>query len=122
MAVVGEEPVETGNTDAFIEDAAGRIALAEEHGLSARVDKALEGRERFNEWASAFYCKQQEYVIKCLSPLKLAKNVGTEILQSGLVGIVVASDPAAHIKTWNRKQEIVDIIKEALLIKGKSNG
>jgi hypothetical protein len=33
----------------------------------------------------------------------------------GILNIAMADDPAAHIKTWNRKQEIVDIIKEAML-------
>jgi len=115
MAVVGEEPVETGNTDAFIEDAAGRIALAEEHGLSARVGKANDDRDRFNEWVSAFYEKQISYCDACLKPLGVSKTAAREIAISGEWAIQYAEDPASEIKTWNRKQEIVDIIKEAML-------
>ena len=58
MAVVGEEPVETGNTDAFIEDVAGRITMAEERGLSVRTDKPNDDRDRFNVWVNTFYEKQ----------------------------------------------------------------
>jgi hypothetical protein len=115
MAVVGEEPVETGNTDAFIEDAAGRIALAEEHGLSARVGKANDDRDRFNEWVHGFYDKQIAYCNACLKPLGGLAEAAKQIAISGEWELQYAEDPADHIKTWNRKQEIVDIIKEALL-------
>jgi HK97 family phage portal protein len=115
MTVVGEEPIETGTNDAFIEDAAGRIANTEKKGLVGRIIRASEDRERFNEWAASFYCKQQDYVIKCLGPLNLGADASVKILQSGIVGITVATDPGEYIQNWNRKQEIVDIIKEALL-------
>jgi len=115
MAVVGEEPVDTGNTDAFIEDVAGRIALAEEHGLSARADKAVEDRSRFNLWADGFFDKQRTYVLKCIEPLGKIGLAALEIKFTGVESITTCNNPAEHIKTWNRKQEIVDIIKEALL-------
>jgi hypothetical protein len=122
MAVVGEEPVDTGNTGAFVEDVAARITLAEERGLSARVDKAHEDRDRFNEWVNVFYEKHEAYICKCISPLGLSQKTADRMVVEGILNIAMVDDPAAHIKTWNRKQEIVDIIKEALLIKGNSNG
>ena len=122
MAVVGEEPVETGNTDAFIEDVAGRITTAEERGLSARVDKANDDRDRFNTWVNSFYEKHEAYIVKCISPLGLSQKTADAMVVEGILNIAMADDPAAHIKTWNRKQEIVDVIKEALLVKETSNG
>ena len=118
MSVVGEEPEETttGN-DAFVEDVAGRIALAEERGLSARVDKADEDRERFNEWSYGFYHKHISYIGACIKPLVNAGNIqgiAHSIVCSGLSSVMASKNPAEHIKTWNRKQEITDIINEAL--------
>jgi hypothetical protein len=118
MAVVGEEPVDTGNTDAFIEDAAARITTAEEHGLSARVSKASEDRDRFNEWVNVFYLKHEAYIGTCVKSFVTADNcINTlhAITNGGVNQIMMCDDPSEHIKTWNRKQEIVDIIKEALL-------
>jgi HK97 family phage portal protein len=118
MSVVGEEPVDSGtknNTNAFIEDAAARITTAEEHGLSARVDKANDDRDRFNEWVNCFYEKHEQYIIKCISPLGLSQKTADRMVVEGILNITMSDDPSAHIKTWNRKQEIVDIIKEALL-------
>ena len=124
MAVVGEDGVQQNN-DAFVEDAAARITAAEERGLSARVDKANEDRDRFNEWVNVFYLKHETYVGNCIKPLLTIDNfIDTlhSITNGGVNQIMMSDDPAEYIKTWNRKQEIVDIIKEALLIKGKSNG
>lgn len=115
MAVVGEEPVDTGNTSAFVEDTAARITAAEERGLSARVDKANDDRDRFNTWVNVFYEKHEAYIVKCISPLGLGQKAADRMVVEGILNIAMADDPAAHIKTWNRKQEIVDIIKEALL-------
>jgi HK97 family phage portal protein len=115
MTVVGEEPVETGTNDAFVEDVAARITTAEERGLSARVDKANDDRDRFNEWVNTFYEKHEMYIVKCISPLGLCQKTADRMVVEGILNIAMSDDPAAHIKTWNRKQEIVDIIKEALL-------
>jgi hypothetical protein len=115
MAVVGEEPVDTGTNDAFVEDAAARITLAEERGLSARVDKAGEDKPRFCEWVGEFYTKHGDYVIKCVAPLGLSELQAGIITSTGYMSVNSSDNPAEHIKTWNRKQEIVDIIKEALL-------
>jgi HK97 family phage portal protein len=115
MAVVGEEPVDTGNTGAFVEDIAARITTAEEKGLASRVGKANEDRDRFNEWVNGFYEKHEQYIIKCIAPLNISRKVADRMVVEGILNIAMADDPAAHLKTWNRKQEIVDIIKEALL-------
>ena len=115
MAIVGEEPVDTGTNDAFIEDVAGRIATAEERGLSARVNKASEDRERFNRWVYDFYDKHDMYVMQAMSPLGDYPKAVRNIHLTGTTNIALCDNPAEHIKTWNRKQEIVDIIKEALL-------
>jgi len=114
MTVVGEEPVETVSNDAFVEDVAGRIASAEERGLSARVDKASEDRERFDEWTYDFFLKSEEYNRKCLYLVCPSRAVLTDITVSGYSGLAASRHPAEHIKTWNRKQEIIDIINEAL--------
>ena len=115
MAVVGEEPVDTGNTGAFVEDVAARITTAEQKGLIGRVIKASEDRERFNSWATDFYSKQLAYVSKCLSPLDCDKYAAMTIMLTGVEGITNCDNPTEYIENWNRKQEIVDIIKEALL-------
>jgi hypothetical protein len=124
MAAVGEETMQETN-EAFVEDVAARITAAEERGLSARVDKANEDRDRFNEWVSVFYGykgKHKDYINKCLSPLN-CNHINTHyISEAGRCSILTCENPAEYIKTWNRKQEITDIINEALLIKGKSNG
>lgn len=114
MAVVGEEPEPTNNNDAFIEDVAGRITAAEERGLSARVDKANEDRDRFNEWVNSFYEKQEAYTMKSLSFILDSQTAINAISVSGILNIGMSDVPAEHIKTWNRKQEIIDIINEAL--------
>jgi hypothetical protein len=122
MAVVGEEPDDSGTSESFVEDVAARITIAEERGLSARVDKADEDRDRFNNWVSVFYTKQIDYCKACLKPLGISEATAKAIAISGEWAMQYTEDPVAEIKTWNRKQEIVDIIKEALLIKGNSNG
>jgi hypothetical protein len=114
MTVVGEEPVQTESNDAFVEDVAGRITTAEERGLSARVDKANDDRDRFNEWVNCFYEKHEQYIIKCIAPLNLSQKTADRMVVEGILNIAMSDDPAAHIKTWNRKQEITDIINEAL--------
>ena len=108
-----EQRTEATN-DAFIEDVAGRIATAEERGLSTRVAKADDDRDRFNEWVNAFYGKQESYVLKCLSPLDLDADAANRITIEGILSVAMSDHPAEHIKNWNRKQEIIDIIQEAL--------
>jgi hypothetical protein len=116
MTVVGEEPVETGNTDAFIEDVAGRIATAEERGLSARVDKATEDRPKFNNWVACWYNgKHSDYVLKAIDPIGGNVSIMGLIVSRGYLAVMNCDNPSEYIQTWNRKQEIVDIIKEALL-------
>jgi len=108
------DPVETGNNEAFVEDVAARITAAEERGLSARVDKANDDRDRFNEWVNGFYEKHEQYIIKSLAPLNLGRAAADRMVVEGILNIAMSDDPAAHIKTWNRKQEITNIINEAL--------
>jgi HK97 family phage portal protein len=118
MREVGEEPEQVAsNNDAFVEDVAGRIATAEERGLSARVDKAMEDRERFNAWASTFYFKHENYIDSCMKPIFKGdehEDITHAITNNGFNQILLCENPAEHIKTWNRKQEIIDIINEAL--------
>ena len=109
MVAVGQE-----TNEAFVEDVAARITAAEERGLSARVDKANDDRDRFNEWVNVFYEKHEQYIVKSLAPLDLDRAVAERMVVEGILNIAMADDPAAHIKTWNRKQEITDIINEAL--------
>jgi len=111
-----EQQTEAGGaaSDAFVEDVAGRIALAEERGLSARVDKAEEDRGKFNMWAAKFYAKHADYIEKAVKPLGLSSGNMCDIATQGYNSIFACENPAEHIKTWNRKQEIIDIINEAL--------
>jgi hypothetical protein len=37
------------------------------------------------------------------------------VMLTGVEAIINCDNPTEYIKNWNRKQEIVDIIKEALL-------
>jgi hypothetical protein len=108
------DPIETQNNQAFVEDAAARITASEESGLSARVDKALEDRERFNEWMYGFYAKQEAYILQVIKPLGYNHGIATKIKLTGTTHMALCDDPAEHIKTWNRELEIVDIINEAL--------
>jgi HK97 family phage portal protein len=120
-----DEPLVSQNTrpasaepelqEAVVEDIAQRIATAEERGLSARVDKANEDRGRFDEWVHGFYERHEMYVAKCIKPLINEAHVVDSIIVSGILNVAISEDPAEHIKTWNRKQEITDIINEALL-------
>jgi hypothetical protein len=115
MVGINEEPEPVVSNDSFVEDVAGRIAMAEERGLSVRADKASEDKERFIEWVGAFYEKQESYVAKCLSPLTNSESIVNAITVSGILSINMSESPTEHIKSWNRKQEITDIIKEAML-------
>ena len=108
------DPVEAGNNEAFVEDVAARITAVEERGLSARAGKANDDRDRFNEWVNGFYEKHEQYIIKSIAPLNLDRSAADRMVVEGILNIAMSDDPAAHIKTWNRKQEIIDIINEAL--------
>ena len=116
MREVGDEPEEVVvANDAVVEDIAGRITAAEVRVLSSRAGKATEDRERFNYWVCEFYVlKHKEYVIKCLKPIDGSGFIADSIITYGLDSIANCENPAEHIKTWNRKQEINDIINEAL--------
>jgi hypothetical protein len=117
MAVVGEEPVDTGANDAFIEDVAGRITAAEERGLWARVGKASDDRLKFNNWVACWYNgKHADYVLMSVGPVGGdTHGIMNSIISTGYLAVMNCEDPVEYTKTWNRKQEIVDIIKEALL-------
>ena len=51
---------------------------------------------------------------KGMGPLR-SSEVAENIAFSGVCSVNMSDNPAEHIKTWNRKQEITDIIKEAML-------
>jgi len=114
MAAVGEEPMQETN-EAFVEDVAARITAAEERGLSARVDKANDDRDRFNDWVGEFYSKHLDYVTKAVIPLGLTERDAERVCSRACVSVMNCDNPIAYIKTWNRKQEITDIINEALV-------
>ena len=115
MVAVGEEPIQETN-EAFVDDIAGRITTAEERGLSARVDRADEDRLKFNNWVASWYNgKHADYVLKVIEPIGGDVPLMGWIVSRGYLAVMSCENPAEHIKTWNRKQEIKDIINEALL-------
>jgi hypothetical protein len=79
------------------------------------VDKAEEDRSRFNYWMTEFYVlKHKPYIEKCINPISQDEQIATDICSKAIGVLAYCENPAEHIKTWNRKQEIIDIIQEAL--------
>ncbi len=96
--------------NAVINDISSRIARREIKELEKRVKHADEDRPRFNAWANEFYNKQMDYTESCVKALNTHYTLSGLIATSGITAIIKCDSPAEFIKTWNRKQEIVDII------------
>jgi len=111
------DPVEseTETNEAFVEDIANRIHKAEVRCISARADKALKDREKFNDWVENKYnTKIFEYVQKAVDPLGKANDTVFDITDSGCKSIVESDNPVEFLKTWQRKDEIVQLINEGI--------
>jgi len=117
-----EPPDQRGAFAVLIEDAAARIGAAEIRGLEARADKAAGDRERWGQWAGAFYLRHRDYVIRTLTPLCAAWNHGNErkvsadpmadsICALGLA--VLEADVPAVLSAWQhtRAGELAELLK-----------
>lgn len=95
----------------FENDIANRVANAEIRAIKARADKAIEDRDKFNEWVKSFYQKHSEYVAKAFKPLNL-ENLTDVVCESGLSQITNAVDVNELINTWDRAGQIKRIIED----------
>jgi HK97 family phage portal protein len=111
------EPQPRDNAEAFIEDAAGRIAAAEIRTIEKRIDKAAEDKDKFHRWMQSFlWGKHREYVSKTIEPLGLVSHwEAVNWIVTG-PGELTNDDPPAAFPDFKagRKAEIIDILKKEI--------
>lgn len=98
----------------IIDDIAARIANTEINAISARIDKAEQDKEKFNQWIISWYGKHVKYIEKSLSVINTDTQFAQSIADSGIDQITNDADIFACWKNGLRQWQITNAIKEEL--------